>query len=85
MWVLQRFATLLESRLTKADPKDRERMHRNLLLSYTRLAHIYKKTGRLLQYEENLTLALKMARKVSPETITNEAELFQILSHTENK
>jgi hypothetical protein len=85
MWVLQRFATLLESRLTKADPKDRVRMHRNLLLSYTRLAHIYKKTGRLLQYEENLTLALKMARKVSPETITNEAELFQILSHAENK
>lgn len=85
IWVLQNFVTLLNSRLAKADPRDRVRMQRHLLLAYTRLAQIYKKTGRLLQYEENLTLALKMARKVSPETITNEADLFQLLTNSYEK
>ncbi len=85
VWVLQNFIGLLQSRLERADSRYRDRMHRNLLLSYTRLAHIYKETGRLPLYKKNLNLALELARKVSSEGITNETELFQILSHAENK
>jgi len=85
VWVLQNFITLLQSRLQNAEPRERNGMQRTLLQSYARLALIYKETGNIPQYEENLTLALKTARQVSPETITNETELFQMLSHADDK
>jgi hypothetical protein len=85
VWVLQNFITLLQSRLQNTDPRERNGLQRTLMLAYTRLAHIHKENGRLLQYEENLTHALKTARKVSPETITNEADLFQLLTNTDEK
>jgi hypothetical protein len=60
-------------------------MHRKLLLSYARLAHIFKETGRLDQYEENLTRALELARKVYPDTIATEADLFQLLTRADEQ
>jgi hypothetical protein len=83
VWVLQNFIDLLQSRLKRAGGQDRKRMQQNLVQSYARLAHISKETGRLSQYEENLTLALKLARKVYPDTIATEADLFQVLTNAD--
>jgi hypothetical protein len=79
VWVLQNFIGLLQSRLKRANDQDRNRMHRNLLLSYARLAHIFKESGKLDQYEENLTRALELAQKISPDTAT-ETDLFQLIT-----
>lgn len=79
MWVLQNFIDLLQSRLERASSRDRNGMHRNLLLSYARLAHIFKESGKLDQYEENLTRALELAQKISPDTAT-ETDLFQLIT-----
>ncbi len=83
VWVLQNFIGLLQSRLERAGGQDRNRMHQNLVQSYARLAHISKETGRLSQYEKNLTLALELARKVYPDTIATETDLFQLLTNAD--
>jgi hypothetical protein len=83
VWVLQNFIGLLQSRLERASGKDRNRMHQNLVQSYARLAYISKENGRLSQYEKNLTLALELARKVYPDTIATEADLFQLLTNAD--
>jgi hypothetical protein len=85
VWVLQNFIGLLQSRLERTNGQDRNKMHRKLLLSYARLAHIFKETGRLDQYEENLTRALELARMVYPDTIATEANLFKLLTRADEQ
>jgi hypothetical protein len=83
VWVLQNFIGLLQSRLERASGKDRNRMHRNLVQAYARLAYTFKEKGSLSQYEKNLPLALELGRRVYPDTIATEADLFHLLTRAE--
>jgi hypothetical protein len=85
VWVLQNFIDLLQSRLERASNRDRNSMQQDLLFSYIRLAHISKETGRLSEYEKNVGLALKLVRKVYPDTTPTEADLFQLLGRADEK
>jgi hypothetical protein len=78
-WALTRLIELQQSLREQARPGQTAQLSQDLIVSYARLALTFQKMDKNDLYHQNITQALKLAKKVVPTVIGNEQELLDYI------